>query len=318
MRRITMATGAAALIGVVLVAACSHSGGGTSSSAGGLAGNPGVPGSARAATSAGAVGTAAALPAAPPASGAEGAAGSPVPANGAVLTSAALIRTAALNVEIAHGKSVPAQADRAEQIATDAGGQVYADERNAGTSPTADLTLKVPGPSLRSVLAKLSALGNETSRRTSTQDVTTQVADVSSRVGSAQASIDRLRTLFGRAVKVGDVIALESELSQREADLESLQAQQRALDSQTTMATVTLGLSTAAAVTHKHRAAGGFLGGLRTGWRAFASAAGGLATAIGAAAPFLVLALLVAGVGVLLRRRLRTGPPPAVQPPEPA
>ena len=316
MKRITMTAGAAALAGVVLLAACSHSGTGTSNGAGGKDAGPALSVD-RAVT--------ANLPAAQTAPGAPAGGGvnradTSGGAAKALLTQAALIRTADLSVEIARGSSVAAQADRAEQIAITAGGEVFADVRTAGTAPSAALTLKVPGASLASVLRELSALGKEKSRRSSTQDVTTQVADVSSRVRSAQASIDRLRLLFDRATKVGDVIALESELSQREADLESLQAQQRTLASQTEMATVALNLSTAAAIAnkHKHHATAGFLGGLDRGWRAFTSGASGLATGIGAAVPFVGLALLIAAAAVVLRRRSRTGAAPIIPPADPA
>jgi hypothetical protein len=236
-----------------------------------------------------------------------------------LLTSQALIRTADLSVEVARGSSVPAQANRAEQLAISAGGLVFADDRTAGKAPTAALTLKVPGASLTSVLGQLSALGKETARQSTTRDVTTEVADVDSRVRSAQASISRLRVLFDRAVKVGDVIALESELAQRESDLESLQAQQRSLAAQTAMATVTLHLTTAAAavVPPKHKeTTGGFLGGLNRGWDAFASAATGIAIGIGAVLPFLVLALLIGAGAIVVRRRIRSGAPPVAPPAE--
>jgi hypothetical protein len=249
----------------------------------------------------------------------------PVPAGAVVraktpVTSAALIRTADLEVEIAHGSDVAAQANRAEQIAIAAGGTVFADDRTAGNTPTAALTLKVPGVSLAGVLTKLSLLGKEKSRRSSTKDVTTEVADVTSRVRSAQASINRLQVLFSRADKVGDVIALESELSQREADLESLQAQQRSLASQTEMATVTLNLTTSASAVapKKHTDKSGFLGGLARGWRAFTHGAGAVATGVGAALPFLVLALLIVGAALLLRRRMRGATPPVIAPPDAA
>jgi hypothetical protein len=303
MKRIAVAAGVASLVGIMLLAGCSHSGSGSrTDGALGLKAD-------------GANGGAAA-PAAPNGRSAPGPAKTD-PGAKAALTSSALIRTAELSVEIGHGGDVGARADQAGRIATAAGGQVYADERSGGATPTATLTLKVPGGSLVSVLGQLQALGKEKSRHASTQDVTTEVADVSSRVRSAQASIDRLRLLFGRASKIGDVIALESELSQREADLESLQAQQRSLAAQTAMATVTLNLSTAGAAAHRRHTASGFLGGLDRGWRAFQSAAGGLATGVGAVLPFLLLALPV-GAAVALRRRLHTNRPPAATPPEPA
>jgi hypothetical protein len=136
---------------------------------------------------------------------------------------------------------------------------------------------------------------------------------VNSRVTSAQQAITRLRTLYTKASKVRDVIAIEDELNTREADLESLQAQQRALTAETSMATITLQLTTAGK-THHHAAAkhrGGFLGGLGRGWDAFRSVAGWLATALGAILPFLLLALLLALGGRLLWPRARR-PVPAV------
>ncbi|MDT4910375.1 MAG: hypothetical protein QOI69_3616 [Pseudonocardiales bacterium] len=316
MRRIVLATGAAVLVSMVLLAGCSQANPGKAGSGGGIADSAQGKSAAAAANAAvpNGSGTRAALPGAPAPAG-------PALQVKAPVTSAALIRTADLVVEIAHGPDVAAQANRAEQIATAAGGQVFADDRTAGTKPTAALTLKVPGESLSSVLAKLAALGKEKSRQSSTKDVTTQVADVSSRVRSAQASISRLQVLFSRAVKVGDVIALENELSQREADLESLQAQQRSLESQTEMATVTLNLSTAsaaAAVPKKNQDRGGFLGGLQRGWRAFTHGAGAVATGVGAALPFLALGLLILGAAVLLRRRMRHAAPPVIAPPDPA
>jgi Domain of unknown function (DUF4349) len=303
MRRIVLATGAAAL-GMVLLAGCSQSGSGKASGGGGA-----DTAQSRAASAGGGASAAkgggdrAAVPAGPAAK-----------VKVAPVTSEALIRTADLVVAIAHGPDVAARANRAGQIATAAGGSVYADERTSGDKPTAALTLKVPGSSLRGVLDQLAALGTEVSRHSSTQDVTGEVADVDSRVRSAQTSIDQWRLLLGRATKIGDIIALESQLSQREADLEALQAQQRSLASRTAMATVTLNLTTSspAAVVHKKdQDKAGFLGGLERGWRAFTHGAGAVATAVGAALPFLVLGLLLLGAGVLLRRRLRPAAPPA-------
>lgn len=316
MKRMAMAAGAASLVAVLALAACTNSGGGHAGSAASGGGKV-----ARDNAGASAQVNAAASPAARPGVATNG---GPDAAKGGkadpLLTSQALIRTADLSVEVARGASVPAQANRAEQLAISAGGLVFADDRTAGKAPTAALTLKVPGAALNGVLGQLSALGKEVGRQSTTRDVTTEVADVDSRVRSAQASINRLRVLFDRAVKVGEVIALESELAQRESDLESLQAQQRSLAAQTAMATVTLHLTTAAVAVvppRKHKeATGGFLGGLHRGWDAFASAATGIAIGIGAVLPFLVLALLIGGAAVVVRRRTRSGAPPAAPPAE--
>ncbi|HET7899818.1 MAG TPA: DUF4349 domain-containing protein, partial [Candidatus Nanopelagicales bacterium] len=194
------------------------------------------------------------------------------------------IRTVDMTVQVRHGVSVAAQANAAEAIASRAGGEVDADERSSGRYAEATLVLRVPPDQLVPALADLSRLGIEKTRHLATKDVTSAVADVNSRVASAQEAIDRLRLLYRQATKVADVITIESELSARESDLESLQAQQRALSAQTATATITLSLVSPPVLTKhvvpppkKHETTG-FLGGLREGWHAFAAGAAILAT----------------------------------------
>lgn len=229
----------------------------------------------------------------------------------AMSLSTAKIRTAQMTVVIRHGQSVAARADAAEAIVLRHDGEVDADDRSAGKDPSATLVLRVPPRDLRVVLDELAHLGRERSRHLSTQDVTAKVADVTSRVTSGTRAISRLRELYAHTVKVADVIRIEDELSARESDLESLQARQRALAAETSTAAVTLSLLSGAAPVEKppathHRT--GFIGGLRNGWDAFTTAAGALATALGAVLPFAVLILALAVVARLLWPRLRTQP----------
>jgi hypothetical protein len=235
----------------------------------------------------------------------------------------AKIRIATMTVQVKHGTTVADQANSAEAIALGAGGEVDAADRSSGPDATATLVLRVPPDQLASTLTQLSKLGDEKNRRLSTQDVTSKVADVNSRVASAQGAIARLRVLYQRARKIADVINIESELAQRESDLESLQAQQRALAAETSTAAITLTLTTPPKIVKKkvvHPAKKhhetGFLGGLRDGWHAFVTGAKVLATVVGAVLPFAVL-LLVLGLAVrLLWPRIRPPrrPAPAAPP----
>ncbi|WP_375491134.1 DUF4349 domain-containing protein [uncultured Jatrophihabitans sp.] len=216
-----------------------------------------------------------------------------------------LIRTAELTVAVRGASQLGAQADAAGAIAERTGGEIDSDDRSAGARPAATLQLRVPPMQLDQVLHRLAALGVEQSRSSSTQDVTERVADVTSRVHSAQDSLTRLRALYGRATRVADVIAIESEINNREADLESLQAQQRALDRQTALASVTVHLVVAA---RHHQPtpprAGGFVGGVQRGWHAFVTAAVALSAAFGALLPFLALAFVLGLLARLLGLRL--------------
>ena len=221
----------------------------------------------------------------------------------------ALIRNASLTVQVKHGVNVSAQADKAGAIATAAGGEVYGDDRTSGDNATASLTLKVPPDSLVPVLDRLAALGVEQSRQVSTQDVTQQVADVSSRVTSARAAVATLTALYQHATKIGDIIAIESQLSQRESDLEALEAQQRALAAQTSAATIHLYLSGESSLPAKTKPADkGFIAGLKAGWRHFTAAAVAVATALGALLPFLLLLVVVVAALRLILKRRRVAP----------
>src|SRR5215212_648820 len=166
---------------------------------------------------------------------------------------------------------VAARARLAQDYARAAGGNVAGDNRSgAGDEARADLVLKVLPGRLDGVLDQLGALGEEQQRSSATENVTEQVADIGSRVATMQASIARVRAILARADRIGDVVAVEGELSRRITELESLQARQRVLAGRTGYATVTLQLyAKAAAATAPPADRDGFAGGLQDGWSAF-------------------------------------------------
>jgi hypothetical protein len=310
MRTRTLGVAVALLVAVGAVAGCTSNGG---SSAGGNGGSAVHGGVAAAPSAAGGAGGAASLQRrGGPSSGGD------VAVVGK-LTPAAEIRTARLTVAVKGWQHVGQQADAADAVAARAGGEVTADDRSSGRHATATVVVRVPPAVMQPTLAALARLGTEKSRESSTVDVTQQVADVSSRVVSAQQAIARLRLLYNKATKVRDVIRIESELASREADLESLQARQRALGSRTALATITLHLVTAAVVAPKKRPTHhlhGFVGGLERGWHGFTTAVAWLAVAVGTLLPFLLTLLVLGVVAWQLRRRLRrgTGAPPQAPP----
>jgi len=217
---------------------------------------------------------------------------------------AALEREVITTAEITvRSSDVSRDAERASQLVTTAGGQISGDVRGGvAERQTADLVLRVPPADVDDVLAGLADLGEELSRSVRSEDVTTVVADVDSRVASLQASLDRLRGLIADASDITDLVTLERELAGRETELESLQAQQRALNDQVALATVTLHLLAEQAEEPGDEPAG-FLSGLAGGWGAFVTVGVTLLTLLGAALPFLATAAVLAGVALFIRRR---------------
>jgi hypothetical protein len=229
-----------------------------------------------------------------------------------------IIYTASLTVRAA---DVRASAARAAQLAAAAGGYVASEitllDHAHPARSTVRIELKIPVAAYQSTLAALGTrLGTRISQSQQAQDVTLTVADVSSRVASAQAAIAQLRKLLARAGSVSSLLMVQDQINSEQSDLEALQSQQRALAHETTYGTVTVALVSRQSppAARPVKLAGGFTGGLAAGWRALRQVTSWLLTAIGAILPFGVFVVVAVYLGYRGRRRLsrrRAGPDPA-------
>jgi uncharacterized protein DUF4349 len=168
---------------------------------------------------------------------------------------------------------------------------------DAGDVESAAVVLRIPVDRFEPTVDAIAELGVLVREETSTEDVTIKVADIDARVESAQRSIDQLRLLFSQANTLGDIIRLESELSQRQADLESLQAQQRTLARQTALSTIHISIARpdkdpAPAADDGDQA--GFIDGIKSGWSGMVTFVQGTAHVVGLVLPLGTLALIVA------------------------
>src|SRR6201996_6036963 len=222
------------------------------------------------------------------------------------LTPASIIYTAQLTVRAGDVSSAAAQA---AQIAESVGG--YVSNETATVNPdhpseaTASVQLKIPVASYPATLGQLShRLGTQLALQQQAQDVTQQVADVDSQVTSARGAIAQLRTLLSHAGSVGDLLSVQNQINSEEANLESMQAQQRALSHQTSYATVTLTIlgPKAKPVLHRQKPPPTLAGGFAAGWHALRIAVSWTLAFLGAIAPFAVV-LAVAGYLVYRGRR---------------
>ncbi|MCZ4121810.1 DUF4349 domain-containing protein [Streptomyces sp. H39-S7] len=257
--------------------------------------------------------------AAPQQADAPSAAAAPGAAKGATTRTPApspsyVVRTATLSVEAKDG--VAAALASARTTVTGAGGYVGNENttRDSEGLEHSSITLRVPPESYDKVLNDLAGLGRLLERKVSTEDVTSQVVDVESRIRSQQASLARVRELMSRTTQLSDVVTLEGELSTREANLEALQAQQASLKERTNLATITLVLSAP-----EHPAAApppakddGFWetvgNALGTGWHAFYVTLRGILVVLSVALPFAAVGLAGWFVFVTVRRRLLPAP----------
>jgi hypothetical protein len=191
----------------------------------------------------------------------------------------------------------------ARAIATGTGGFTGQEE---ASGDRASITLRIPADRFDSALKQLAELGKVNSQHKQADDVTEQVVDIEARLSTQRASVDRMRALLARAASVSEIAQIENELTRREAELESLQGRRDALAGKVALSTVVI------QVTKEQKQAApveasspGFVDGLDGGWGAFGAFVGALATALGAALPFLVAFGIPVGLYFWLRRRRR-------------
>ena len=172
-----------------------------------------------------------------------------------------------------------------EQTATDPEGRI---DRSR-------LVIRVPSEFFDDVMNELGRVADLRSAKRTSEDVTTQVIDTDVRVRAQEQSLERIELLLGRAQSLRDIVAIESQLTRRQAELDSLKSQQAYLADQTTLATITVFLEQKekAEVEQGEPDEAGFLAGLESGWGALGKAATVVATGVGAVLPFTVLLLLL-------------------------
>lgn len=243
-----------------------------------------------------------------PAAGPGGGFGEDASANRLTPSGQQLIYTAQLTVR---ARDVGAAVGQATSIVTRAGG--YVSSENASNDPshpnraTATIALKIPVADYAATLAQLTTgLGTQLSLEQQAQNVTQQVADVSSRVASDEAAIAQLRALLKHAGSVGELLSVQDQINSEESDLEAMQSQQSALNHETSYATVTITVlgPKAAAKPKKQKPAPGFSNGISGGWRAFRTSVSWFLAIVGAVAPFAAAVALLGGLAYRIRRRL--------------
>jgi len=223
-----------------------------------------------------------------------------------------IIYTASVTVRTAHLSQAAA---RATQLARAVGGYVSSENtalnRAHPDRSTVSLQLKIPVSAYQATLGVVSTqLGARLALSQHAQDVTQTVADVTSRVTSAEVAISQLRSLLRHAGSVGSLLTVQNQINAEESGLESLLARQRALNHETSFGTISLLLVAPSATTQhkKHHAAAGFVGGLKAGWHGLVRSVDVVLTGAGAALPFAVILAVIAVIAYrarhwLLRRR---------------
>ena len=226
-------------------------------------------------------------------------------------TEPAIIQTGSLTVE---SDDVGGARFELDKVLDTVGGSV-ADEKTTasddGEVRLSRIELRVPSEEFDVAMTDIGELGKVTESTRKAQDVTGQLIDTEARIRAQEQSLERIEVLFGRAENIRDIVSIESQLSRRQAELDSLQGQLAYLEDQTTLSTITVyleGIEEEAAPPEDDLA---FVGGLKDGWQALGGLGGGLAAVAGALLPFALVIALVAVPATVVGRRLLARRPTA-------
>ncbi|WP_278315323.1 DUF4349 domain-containing protein [Lolliginicoccus levis] len=203
-----------------------------------------------------------------------------------------VIRHATMSIQVPD----PARAAQEAAEAVDrAGGRIdHRTERppTGQSAGSASLTMRVPADSLDRVIEQLRALGTVSELTISSSDVTIEVVDLDARIDALATSVARLQEIMATASSAEDLIAAETALAERQAQLDGLRSQREHLADQVELSTLDLYL----AQRPETDPASGFAGGLREGWETLLEAIRSAIIGIGLALPWVIFLSIGAGI----------------------
>ena len=212
--------------------------------------------------------------------------------------SAKVVKTGSVSLEVARQGVAPTMT-RLGSMATGLGGYV-ADTKTAegGEDPSGSVTLRVPVDTFEQLLGQVRALGTVKSSTTHGQDVTAQYADVQARLTALSATRDQLLTILHRASAIGDILAVQDRLNDVQTQIDQLQGQQKVLDDQTSMASLSVDVAPKGATPNKPSTPSGIGKAWDDARHGFTS---GVEDILAASGTILVVLLVLAALAALAR-----------------
>ena len=178
-----------------------------------------------------------------------------------------VVRTGDVTVEVAKAR-VGETLRAVSRLVTTLGGFVAeSSTETAGDQPAGWVTLRVPVASFERAVDEVGRLGEVVGSSTRGEDVSDQVTDLAARLKSLTATRAQLRTLLGRARNVGEVLAVQDQLTEVQTQIEQLQARQQTLTDRTSFGTLRVGVVSPGTADRSgfagawHDARTGFVGG---------------------------------------------------------
>lgn len=179
-------------------------------------------------------------------------------------------------------------------------------------------TLRVPAENYSEFLNAAAQAANLIRRSESSQDVTAEYVDLEARLASLEQQRQRLDELAAQAESLEDLLAIESQRSEVQYQIESYTGQMNVLQDQISYSTVDVYLDEVTELTPQSPSFVSRVGSaFRGSWNGFVSVVQELVIGLIYLLPFLVVAAVVIALVVLLARRAAQKRPQPVPPKRP-
>lgn len=159
----------------------------------------------------------------------------------ALPTGPSVIKYGDLGIVVEVGGFATALED-ANAVATRYGGFVMSTSVTGGDRRSGYITLRVRATDFDRAMSDLRRLGEVESESVSGQDVGLQVVDLRARLGAWEAQRDVLLRLLDQARSVSDILKVQVELQNVQANIEQLTAELTYLEDQVDLATISVSL----------------------------------------------------------------------------
>jgi len=154
-----------------------------------------------------------------------------------------IIRTGGISLVVEDTRGVRTAIERLVADMADQGAFVVsADEYGGdaeGNQPHITMSIRVPATRFGAVMDQLAAMAVEvTSRNESAQDVTEEYVDLEARLESLEAARQRLLEIMEQARATKDLLEAEQQLTQREAEIESIKGRMQYLEQSSRLSSI--------------------------------------------------------------------------------
>jgi hypothetical protein len=160
---------------------------------------------------------------------------------------AKIIRDGRLDLRVDQG-TFGANAEHIRVIAADLGGYVssgetHIEELEDGRYAVGWYTMRIPSDRFDEAVGRVESLGERVSATLSSQDVTEEYVDLEGRLSYWRQQEQFYSALMAEAETVNDMIALQGQMQEVLLTIEQIEGRMRYLDSRTSFATLTVGLT---------------------------------------------------------------------------